>query len=429
MSRSLVKLIVVSVVVATLTGLFGLGVYIERQGDWNASNLRSEGLLWIYEALDELPADQRQNRLGAMETAVAHPIRLAENDEIESELGALPLAGEPAFRREALREMTAFIRFHDEHGGLIVGPLDPVVPVGRKPVGLLFGLILVPLIAIVVAWRISRQLKKIDEASKAFGAGDLGTRIANPAGPSSELAVSFNEMAERVERLVKDRDELIQAVSHELGSPLARLRFQMELFAGAKPGAGDEGERLEAMTQQIDELDQLVEDLLRWVQSDEDALRLDRFDAAAPLGNLAELAQLAAPEQSAMEVQLEAPDSVMLHADPRSYQRAVDNLLRNAVRYASRTVRLRLVIDDGAVVVSVEDDGPGIPEESRARVIEPFTRIAPDRDRRTGGAGLGLAIVSRIMLAHEGSMTIDDSPLGGARLTLRFSKGVTEPAP
>ncbi|MDX2088662.1 MAG: ATP-binding protein [Kofleriaceae bacterium] len=312
--------------------------------------------------------------------------------------------------------------FRDGQAGLIIGPVDPVIPVGVRPVGLVFGLALVPLIATLIGWRISRQLKKIDEASRALGAGNLGARVKNPTGPSSELAASFNDMAERIERLIRERDELIQAVSHELGSPLARLRFQLELLADSR-GEGQssaDAARLEAMAHQVDELDQLVEDLLRWVQSDQDAVRCEEFDAAGPLANLAELAQLDAPETKSIAVELDAPTSVMLRADPRSYQRAVDNLLRNAVRYASTRVLLRLRLEDSSVVVSVEDDGPGIPESERQRVVEPFIRVGPDRDRRTGGAGLGLAIVTRIMRAHGGKLVIDDSPLGGARLALYF---------
>ena len=228
-------------------------------------------------------------------------------------------------------------------------------------------------------------------------------------------------MAERVERLVRERDELLQAVSHELGSPLARLRFQLELLTGDARGDAPTNERLNAMADQVDELDQLVEDLLRWVQSDESAMRCETFDAVAPLAHLAELAELDAGSDTEVSVEVDAPAEVTLVADPRLYQRAVGNLLRNAVRYAAQKVRLH-VVDDQDVVVRVEDDGPGIPVEDRERVLEPFTRLGADRDRRAGGAGLGLAIVQRIVSSHGGRVAIGESVMGGAEVTLMWPK-------
>jgi signal transduction histidine kinase len=346
--------------------------------------------------------------------------------QIHQELGRLPEPGRPAFRRDGFRELRAFVVFNDGRGGLVIGPIDPVVPNGSRPFILILALLLIQGVAFLVVWRIAKQLRRIEEASKALGAGDLAARVSNPAGPSSELAESFNDMAGRIETLVRDRDELLQAVSHELGSPLARMRLQLELAAGS--ASPEQADRIEAIAYQVDELDQLVEDLLRWVQSDQDALRIESFDAAGPLAHLAELAQLEGLDDKSVEVEVDTPDTVTLRADPRNYQRAVDNLLRNAVRYASSRVRLTLARDGENLIVSVEDDGPGIPAEDRSRVVEPFVRVDPDRDRRTGGAGLGLAIVTRIMRAHGGELLIEQSDLGGARVALRFPLEAAAPA-
>ncbi len=111
------------------------------------------------------------------------------------------------------------------------------------------------------------------------------------------------------------------------------------------------------------------------------------------------------------------PDDVRVFADQRLFMRAVENVLRNAVRYARQSVRIDVRADADKVRVSVHDDGPGIPEDLRTKVVIPFYRPDKDRGRKTGGVGLGLAIANRILLRHGGELEIGDSPLGGAMVS------------
>ena len=208
------------------------------------------------------------------------------------------------------------------------------------------------------------------------------------------------------------RDELVQAVSHELGSPLSRLRFHMALLED-EPSEKHE-ERLRVMNHELDMLDELVAELLGYVQSDELALDLTAFDPARALTDLAELAVLDAHEDRGIEVKLDLQEDVIVYADPRHFQRAIENLLRNATRYASAQVLIELSRDGTNLHVTIHDDGPGIPEEFWEKVMLPFVRLEADRGRKTGGVGLGLAIVGRILQRHGGSVTIGTSPLGGA---------------
>jgi two-component system sensor histidine kinase RstB len=173
-------------------------------------------------------------------------------------------------------------------------------------------------------------------------------------------------------------------------------------------------ERLDAMTRELDALDELVAELLGYVQSDE--LQLDRqvFDPHRGLKDLAELARLEAPQDRAVELDLALPTDASVFADPRLFQRAVENVLRNAIKYARGNVLLELTQDEEHVRLAIHDDGPGIPKDLREKVMIPFFRLEPDRDRKTGGVGLGLAIVSRIVHRHGGRLAIDSSPLGGA---------------
>lgn len=424
MSRSVVRLILATLATAAVVVFIVVNAYARTMA-WDAEDARREGLLWVYGAVDAAAPEARAALVDELQAHVLLPVRLVTQDELTRRAGALAPGGQ-AFVIEERRQAWAYFRFEDGRGGLVAGPADPVVPVGVFPIGMLLLLVMCPLIAVVVGLRISRQLARIEAASQAFGAGNLKARVDGPRGPSWELAETFNEMAERIERLVRDRDELLQAVSHELGSPLARLRLQLELLT--EDGRELPAARVDAMAEQVDELDQLVEDLLRWVQTDAADARREAFDAVAPLAHLAELAQLEGPRDSPVTIEVDAPDAARLVADPRQYQRAVDNLLRNAQRYARSKVRLRLVESETHVVVTVEDDGPGIPAEARARVLEPFSRLDKDRGRAAGGVGLGLAIVQRILQSHQGTVTVGEAELGGAKLTLAWPRAAAPTA-
>ena len=157
--------------------------------------------------------------------------------------------------------------------------------------------------------------------------------------------------------------------------------------------------------------------------SDELELERHAFDPTQGLTDLAELARLEAHGDRAVDVELELANDVQLVADRRLFQRAVENVLRNAVQHARGKVLLELSLDEHNVRVAVHDDGPGIPEELRDEVMIPFVRLDADRSRTTGGVGLGLAIVCRIMNRHNGRIEIGTSPLGGATVATLWPRG------
>jgi signal transduction histidine kinase len=223
-------------------------------------------------------------------------------------------------------------------------------------------------------------------------------------------------MADRVERLVRSRDELIQAVSHELGSPLSRIRFHFELLE--REPEDQRPDRMVSISRELDALDDLVTELLGFAQSDDIYVDCEVFDPSSLIEDLAELARLEVPEERGLVVEVDIAEGANLYADKRLFQRAVENILHNGVRHADTRVRLEIFSNADTTRVAIHDDGPGIPEELREKVMTPFFRIEAERDRRTGGAGLGLAIVGRIMARHCGSIEIDQSPLGGASVTM-----------
>jgi two-component system sensor histidine kinase RstB len=423
MRGSILKLVITSVLLCWVLAAGALFIYF-RSATWTEDDVSRTGILLAFRDLDTTPPGQRAARLASMKSDYGLPVKLMTLAEARRLAGRPLTAGKPYFVRPTLRQQWVYLVFNDRAGALAVGPLHPVLPVPRFPIGVVLAILLCPIIASAVALRIAQQLKKVERASADLAAGALDARVDNVSGPAHELAASFNAMAARVERLIKERDELIQAISHELGSPLSRLRFQLELLGSDGDRQGS-ARRLEAITRELDGLDELVAELLRWVQSDEPRLNVEPFDAVQPLSDLVELAQLHEPAGDGASVRAELPPTALIHADQRQFQRAVENLLRNAVRYARSEVSLELSDEGDQVKVTVQDDGPGIPEEQRDKVLQPFTRLDKDRSRQNGGAGLGLAIVNRIVNGHGGSVTIGSSDLGGARIDTTWPKSNT----
>ena len=175
-------------------------------------------------------------------------------------------------------------------------------------------------------------------------------------------------------------------------------------------------ERIQAMARELDALDLLVSELLDCVQADDLELDCQRFDPTGGLTNLAELVEHEVPNHRIVDVELRLTPGVHIYADQRFFLRAVENLLRNAARHAHGKILLELTKESGQVCIAVHDDGPGIPEAMREKVLAPFFRLQAERGHEMAGLGLGLAIVDRITKRHRGHLVITTSPLGGARV-------------
>ena len=414
MRRSFVRLTVRSALVGWAVCIAAIAVFTGLQ-TWTEDHARRSGVFLAYELLNQEPASNRASRLRTLQPNFAVTLSIMTAQEVEGRVGRPVLPSEKIPLRVSNRTTWFFVVFEDGQSALAAGPVNPAVPVSTVPIGLILAIIGLPAIAAIVSLRVERELTKIERANEALAVGEFSARVDNARGPSNELAASFNAMAERIERLVRSRDELVQAVSHELGSPLSRLRFHLELLDNPSPTARQD--RTSAMTRELDALDELVAELLSYVQSDELELKPNVFSPNQILSDLAELAKLEAPDDRTIDVDLQLPDDAHVYADQRLFQRATENVLRNAVRHAHNKVQLEVQQDAAGVRVTVHDDGPGIPEDLREKVMAPFVRLEANRDRKTGGVGLGLAIVSRIVNRHGGRLEIGISPLKGAAVT------------
>ena len=341
--------------------------------------------------------------------------------EAEERSGRSIAAGQRYPHKVSNREHWLYMALTDGSAIVAIGPIDLLVPRGLTPVGFYIAVVIVPCLAFLWIYRLERELTKVERANQAIASGVLDTRVDNRDGPSLELAASFNEMAERVEQLIKSRDELIQAISHELGSPLARLRLHLSLLE--ESGERDRAHRYQNMRRELDELEELVAELLSYIQSDEHEMTLELFDPQNMLEDLVELASLELSLESPVVIEVAPTSAPHVYADKRLFQRAIENLLRNATRHARRRVLIELYRDDDSFIASVHDDGPGIPEDQRERALMPFVRLESSQRDESSGIGLGLSIVAQIMKRHGGAMKLDTSHLGGLSVTLRWRAG------
>lgn len=269
---------------------------------------------------------------------------------------------------------------------------------------------------------VSRSLRSVDAIRARvaeISTSDLAERVPVPSNYDeiSALAVTMNQMLARIEAGHDAQRRFVGDASHELRSPVQAILSALdvaavhpELFNSelAKSTLRPEAQRMEA----------LVEDLLLLARADERGLTLRRKDV--DLDDLAsnELGRLLIHETT-LTVDADLTPT-RLTGDPGGLSRVVRNLLDNAARHAACRVELRVYPEGNSAVLTVGDDGPGIPEAERARVFDRFVRLDSDRSRRGGGSGLGLAIVSEVVAAHDGCVTISERTGGGALFTVRI---------
>jgi two-component system sensor histidine kinase RstB len=266
-----------------------------------------------------------------------------------------------------------------------------------------------------------RHIYQLARVSRAIGTGRLDARADEKApAPLGKLARDINGMAQQLDQLLQEQQAMTGAVAHELRTPIANLRFALDLTRSTDD-VEQLREQIAEMDVDIDALDELVDELLTYARLrhsgdtvSKQSLRLK------PL--LAQQLDKLGPLQPGMNYRLECDDELQLVANERDVLRAVSNLLRNAQRYARQQVQISVQPQADQLILAVEDDGPGIPLAERQRVLLPFTRLDQSRSRASGGFGLGLAIVQRIVQQHQGQILIEDSVLGGSRICLHFPR-------
>ena len=315
---------------------------------------------------------------------------------------------------------------------LVVGPLasnrNPELR-DRLPLELRLRLLTWSLIGVIFAialwfWirPVWRDLEALRQTARDLGDGHFEAR--SPAARTqlfAPLSDTMNSMAERIRQLLATHRELSCGISHELRTPIARMRFALEMLT--ETDESEERERLWAMMEaDLDELDQLIDTSLTYA----------RFEREAPEPHFSSVkfAEWLADEVDSVRLlgrQLEVtvdssqlPENLCVDLDRKAMPYALRNLLRNAFKYATKHISVSAELIGEDIRINVDDDGIGIPPAEREHIFYAFTRLDRSRDRSTGGYGLGLAIARRVLELHGGTATADASPLGGARFTLSW---------
>jgi two-component system osmolarity sensor histidine kinase EnvZ len=277
--------------------------------------------------------------------------------------------------------------------------------------GWMVGLsLLLLMLAIYFLTRQLRPIRRLAWAADNFGKGrDVGDFKLAGATEIRQAGAAFNTMRKRILRQLTQRTEMLAAVSHDLRTPLTRMKLELEMLKGSTPHIDD----INALRRDVEDMAKVVDGYLAFARG-------EGQESIAPtdLGNiLQEIGSRSAKDQASIEVELERP--IVMPLRPVAIRRCLANLIENAVRYAS-TIAIRATTEDDQVWIAIDDDGPGIPADQREAVFKPFFRLDASRNSGTGGVGLGLSIARDIVLSHGGDIQLHDSPAGGLRVLIRL---------
>ena len=308
-------------------------------------------------------------------------------------------------------------------GASVVLPSLETVRAGVDRFGTTVAIVVPLLVAdlAVLTWfmvaRALRPVEAIRTQVERIRGGELDRRVPE-SGSGDEidrLAVTINRMLDRLEGAIERQQQFVSDASHELRSPLASIRAQLEV-AMAHPDRADWRDVASGVLEEGSRMEALVADLLALARADEGALA--DHDETVDLAALARAE--AADRPGPIRFDVAAPVPVTVRGDAGALRRVIRNLLDNAARHAAGRVVVTVSAEPGGVLLAVEDDGAGIPPEDRERVFERFTRLEEARTRDAGGTGLGLAVVGEVVGAHRGTAVVTDGALGGARFEIRL---------
>lgn len=393
------------------------------------------------EQLHPVPAAERRQFTTALATRSGVDLELFEPADIAGRDTLERLArGEPAFMRAADGETWVLRRLRDE----------PRVIAFRYSISeersgiewaLAFGLYAAIALAIMAwLWPLTRDLRRLERSTTTFGDGNwVFDADIRPGSQVRPLAEAFRRMAERIDSLIGSHKDMANAVSHEIKTPLARMRFDIEMARTARDP--------EVLAKHLNNIDTDIAELNAFVTAALDyaileraevALNLSEHDFTLILPAVTDSVRRCAPPSLTLRCEVAsgqggrsdkghgsyaAASVARVRCDAHLMETVLRNLLYNAVRYARTQIRIAFAIEaqsSGAVyVLRVDDDGPGIPEAERERVFSSFVQLAQPRGTKAG-YGLGLAIVRRAVEWHGGSAAVLASPLGGARFEIRW---------
>ena len=318
--------------------------------------------------------------------------------------------------------------------GYVVAGFQTGYPLGRvliRPGARALLLVVAILVSAAVSFVLARfivlPVRRLQQAGHRVAEGDLSVRVAHTVGERqdviAQLARSFDAMTERIERLLTAQRRLMRDVSHELRSPLTRMQALLSL-ARQRLSEEDDSIILDRMEAESERINLLIEEILSFARIDAqedierqhtdiaDLVRAITDDAAIEIGDAAKDVTYQGPERLTSDV-----DSALLHS-------AIENVVRNAVRFTEpgTTVNVAVSETEDTISVVVDDHGPGVPDAELDKLFEPFYQVDESRSPQSGGSGVGLAIARRAIQLHEGHIHAENRSRGGLRVVMRLPK-------
>lgn len=288
---------------------------------------------------------------------------------------------------------------------------------------LALAILLSGLLCALLAWHLGKPLRALKHSAEAVASGDLGHRADSSTTKRKDeigqLAQSFNAMAGAIESMVNSQQRLISDISHELRTPLTRLQLALAL-ARKK---GQTSTELERISYEAEQLEAMIAELLELSRV---KLNLHEnkhhLSLSETLGQVLDDAEFEAAQQD-KQLNIDIDEQLCFAMTPRPLARAIENLLRNAIRYANQNVSIHAIQHPEQIELTIADDGPGIEDERDLQAIfEPFYRPQSARERESGGWGLGLAIAKAAIDAHKGKITASNLSPHGLKITIRLPK-------
>lgn len=281
------------------------------------------------------------------------------------------------------------------------------------------------IIALVFSRIISRPIISLTRSIQRMGRGDFSVRVpVQGSGELRRLSETFNAMSEKLEMLDQSRNQFVSNASHELKTPLATMKILLESII-YQPEMDQEmrTEFLTDINKEIDRLNMVISDLLTLVSMDSKTMRLNRttFSLAQLVSDTASRLRLMTDKRH-QELKLQLNDRCEMYADSAKLTQVIYNLMENASKYTQEggTIRVRLVRSGRDAILTVSDNGPGIPKEDQAHIFDRFYRVDKARSRDTGGTGLGLSIVHQMVLMHGGTVSVESEEGNGATFTVEL---------
>jgi two-component system sensor histidine kinase CpxA len=328
-----------------------------------------------------------------------------------------------------------FVRFEGLKGYAVVGQ-EGFLPArrlflkqGGRGVLIAFWIVVAAAVSFILARFIVVPVRRLQLAEQQVAAGDLSVRVAHTLGKRTDdiarLARDFDLMTERVDALMQSQQRLMRDVSHELRSPLARL--QALLSIARQKADAEHAEQIDRMESELERLDELIGQILVFSRLEiQDAIVRHPTDIVDLARNIVDDASIEA-QVAEKNIQMNGPERCVIDLDSGLVQSALENVLRNALRYTppGTSVDVSILEDAHDIRVVVDDHGPGIPEDALESVFEPFFRVADSEYSHSSGGGIGLAIAKRGIELHQGSITANNREDGGLRVEMVLPKGST----